>query len=69
MTAGYLKKESQSVGIMLSKFWQSKYFCLDLYRFVFKYAKNPTCDFTVVPLRDVIDVKVERDPKTQEKHS
>ena len=62
MTAGYLKKESQSIGFMLSKFWQSKYFVLDLYRFVFKYAKNPTCEFTVIPLRDVVDVKIEKDP-------
>ena len=62
MTAGYLKKESQSVGLMLSKFWQSKYFVLDLYKFVFKYAKNPTCEFTEIPLREVVDVKLEQDP-------
>lgn len=51
---------------MFSKFWQSKYFVLDLYRFVFKYAKNPTCEFTVIPLRDIVDVKLEKDPQKQE---
>ena len=58
MVAGYLKKESAHIGIMLSKFWQAKYFILDLYSFVFKYAKNPAAEFTVIPLSKVIDVNV-----------
>ena len=62
MTAGYLKKESKSVGFMFSKFWQSKYFVLDLYKFEFKYSKQPNVDFTLIPLREIIDVKLEKDP-------
>ena len=58
MIAGYLKKESANIGLMLSKFWQAKYFILDLYSFVFKYSKNPAAEFTVIPLSKVVDVVV-----------
>ena len=63
MTQGYLKKETKSIGIMFKKSWQLKYCILDLQKFEFRYAKNPTEDYTTVPMNSVIDVIVEDDPK------
>lgn len=42
VTQGYLKKETQSVNIFMKKQWQPKYCVIDLTKFLFKYAKNPT---------------------------
>ena len=64
-TSGYLKKETKSIGILLKKSWQLKYCVLDLTQFVFKYAKNPTTEFTKIHLKQIIDVVVEDDPKTR----
>jgi hypothetical protein len=47
---------------MLKKTWQLKYCVLDLTRFVFRYAKNPTEVFTNIHLKEIIDVEVENDP-------
>jgi hypothetical protein len=46
VTSGYLKKETQSKGLMFKHSWQLKYCILDLSKFEFKYAKNPTETFT-----------------------
>jgi hypothetical protein len=62
LTTGYLKKETKSLGIMLSKSWQPKYCVIDLTRFLFKYAKNPTEPFTSIHLKEIVDVTVEEDP-------
>jgi len=35
---------------------------LDLTKFLFKYAKAPTENFTFIHLKDIIDVYVEPDP-------
>ena len=42
LTQGYLKKETQTIGILLQRSWQLKFCILDLTKFLFKYAKNPT---------------------------
>ena len=62
VTQGYLKKETQSLGILLQRTWQLKYCVLDLTRFLFKYAKNPTEVYTNIHLKEIIDVVVEEDP-------
>jgi hypothetical protein len=62
VTNGYLKKETQSKGILMSRSWQLKYCVLDLSRFEFKYAKNPTQEFTRIQLKGIIDVFIEDDP-------
>lgn len=62
VTTGYLKKETQTVGILMQRNWQLKYCVLDLSRFEFKYAKNPTCEFTSLQLKSIIDVYIEDDP-------
>lgn len=62
VTSGYLKKETQSIGIMFKKAWQPKYCVLDLQKFEFRYAKNPQCAYTIIPVNSVIDVVVEEDP-------
>lgn len=59
---GYLKKETKSLGLMLSKTWQLKFCVIDLAQFVFKYAKNPTEEFTELRLKEIVDVVVEEDP-------
>ena len=61
VTQGYLKKETQSSFFGAS--FQTKFCVLDLTRFLFKYAKAPTDKFTNIPLKDIIDVVVEKDPK------
>jgi hypothetical protein len=63
LTQGYLKKETQSIGILLQRSWQPKFCILDLTKFIFKYAKSPTESFTVIHLKEIIDVVVEEDPK------
>jgi len=35
---------------------------LDLTKFCFKYAKAPTEGFTVIHLKDIIDINLESDP-------
>ena len=47
---------------MLKKSWQLKYCIVDLVKFEFKYAKNPTEMFTKIPLFNVTDVFVEDNP-------
>ena len=66
MTTGYLKKETKSLGIMLSKSWQPKYCAIDLTKFLFKYAKNPTEQFTQIHLKEIVDVVVEPDPEQRD---
>jgi len=66
-TQGYLKKETQSLGIMLKRTWQLKYCVLDLTQFLFKYAKNPTEVFTNIHLKEILDVFVEEDPEKKER--
>ena len=51
---------------MLQKTWQLKFCCIDLSQFVFKYAKNPTEDFTELRLKEIVDVVVEEDPSIKE---
>jgi hypothetical protein len=63
---GYLKKETKSLGIMLSKSWQLKFCCIDLAQFVFKYAKNPTEEFTELKLKEIVDVVIEEDPLSRD---
>ncbi len=36
---------------------------MDLTKFVFKYAKAPTEKFTIIHLKDIIDVQIEADPQ------
>lgn len=67
LTQGYLKKETQSLGIMLKRTWQLKYCVLDLTQFLFKYAKNPTEIFTNIHLKEILDVYVEEDPEKKER--
>lgn len=52
---------------MLKKQWQLKYCVLDLTQFLFKYAKNPTEIFTVLHLKEILDVIVEEDPEKKER--
>jgi hypothetical protein len=66
VTNGYLKKETQSKGILLSRSWQLKYCVLDLSKFEFKYAKNPTQEFTRIQLKGIIDVFIEDDPQRKD---
>lgn len=66
ITSGYLKKETQSVGLMFKRNWQLKYCILDLTKFEFKYAKNPTETFTNLPMSQIIDVYIEDDPIKRE---
>ena len=63
ITSGYLKKETASIGILLQKTWQLKYCVIDLSKFLFKYAKNPTEQFTCIHLKEILDVIVEDDPE------
>ena len=56
VTQGYLKKETQSKNIFLSNKFQSRFCLMDLTKFVFKYAKAPTEKFTIIHLKDIIDV-------------
>jgi len=42
--------------------WQLKYCILDLTKFEFKYAKNPTEVFTNILMSQIIDVYIEEDP-------
>ena len=62
ITSGYLKKETASIGFMFQRTWQLKYCILDLTRFEFKYSKNPTEQFTKIPMNLIIDVFIEDDP-------
>lgn len=62
LTQGYLRKETQSVNILLKREFQTKFCMLDLTKFLFKYAKAPTENFTFIHLKDIIDVYVEPDP-------
>ena len=39
-----------------------RYCVLDLTKFVFKYAKAPTEKYTVIQLKDIIDIVLEEDP-------
>lgn len=59
MVAGFLKKESANIGVMLQKFWQPKYFVIDMYTFELKYALTPQSKFTIIPLSYISDVNVE----------
>lgn len=65
LTQGYLRKETQSVNILLKREFQTKFCMLDLTKFLFKYAKAPTESFTFIHLKDIIDVYVEPDPGVQ----
>lgn len=62
ITSGYLKKETKNIGITFKKSWQTRYCILDLQKFEFKYAKNPTQPYTKIPINSVVDVIVEKDP-------
>lgn len=66
ITQGYLKKETKSIGILLQRSWQLKYCVLDLSKFQFKYAKNPTEPFNILYLKEIIDVILEDDPKKKD---
>ena len=59
-------KETKSLGLMLQKSWQLKFCIIDLAQFVFKYAKNPTEEFTELRLKEIIDVIVEEDPQQRD---
>ena len=48
MVAGYLKKESAHLGLLLQKFWQPKYFSLDMFKFELKYAKTPAHEMAII---------------------
>lgn len=63
VTQGYLKKETKNVNFLMNHTFQNKYCILDLTKFVFKYAKAPTDKFTFILLKDIIDVRLENDPK------
>ena len=47
---------------MFTHNWQLKYCILDLTKFEFKYAKNPTETFTNILMSQIIDVYIEEDP-------
>ena len=66
ITQGYLKKETQSLNIFMQRQFQMRFCILDLTKFVFKYAKAPTEKFTVIHLKDIIDVQIEKDPASAE---
>jgi hypothetical protein len=63
---GYLKKETKSLGLMLQKSWQIKYCTIDLANFMFKYAKNPTEEFTELRLKEIVDVVIEEPPLSRD---
>lgn len=65
LTQGYLRKETQSVNILLKREFQTKFCILDLTKFMFKYAKAPTENYTFIHLKDIIDVYVEPNPGIQ----
>lgn len=66
LTQGYLRKETQSVNILLKREFQTKFCMLDLTKFLFKYAKAPTENYTYIHLKDIIDVYIEPDPGIQQ---
>jgi hypothetical protein len=39
-----------------------RYCILDLTKFVFKYAKAPTEQYTFIHLKDIVDIILEKDP-------
>ena len=41
-----------------------RYCILDLTKFLFRYAKAPTEKFTVIQLKDIIDIFIEMDPQS-----
>ena len=62
VTQGYLKKEQAGGNFLMQKNFQMRYCILDLTKFVFKYAKAPTEKYTIIHLKDIIDVHLENDP-------
>lgn len=62
VTQGYLKKETASSSFLMNKYFQLRYCVMDLTKFLFKYAKAPTEQFTFIHLKDIIDIHLEKDP-------
>lgn len=50
----------------MSKQFQMRYCILDLTKFVFKYAKAPTEQYTFIHLKDIVDIILEKDPTPKE---
>jgi hypothetical protein len=46
-----------------------RYCILDLTKFVFKYAKAPTEQFTFIHLKDIVDIILEKDPLPNDQRS
>lgn len=63
ITQGYLKKETAGDRLFSKKSFQMRYCILDLTKFNFKYAKEPTGAYTLIHLKDIIDVYLEKDPE------
>ena len=62
VTQGYLKKETASSGMIFSRQFQMRYCILDLTKFLFRYAKAPTEKYTIIHLKDIVDIYIEMDP-------
>ena len=50
----------------MGKQFQMRYCILDLTKFVFKYAKAPTEQYTFIHLKDIVDIILEQDPAQKE---
>ena len=60
-----MKKETKSLNLLLNRTFQNRYCILDLTKFIFKYAKAPNEAYTIIHLKDIIDIYLEKDPKVQ----
>lgn len=67
VTQGYLKKETAATGMIFSRQFQMRYCILDLTKFLFRYAKAPTEKYTIIHLKDIVDIYIEMDPQTSKK--
>jgi hypothetical protein len=46
---------------------QPRYCVLDLSKFVFRYAKNPSAVFKIIHLREIVDVVIDEEKKAGRK--
>ena len=67
VTQGYLKKETANTNVLFSKQFQMRYCILDLTKFLFRYAKAPTEKYTIIHLKDIVDIHIEHDPASNKK--
>lgn len=44
-----------------------RYCILDLTKFLFRYAKAPTEKYTIIHLKDIVDIYIEMDPQSNKK--